>query len=137
VLDAAAWMALANGERGANEVKRALRYGTVISTVQLAELYAHQHNPQKALADNWRALLDEWDVTVIDLNEATARRSGELWPAAHGLAGGVPDRICIALAAELRLQPIITEDEAPKWAAAAEAAGVEVKYIPSDRSRSR
>ena len=111
VLDSSAVLAVINGEAGAERVEDALPGGTISAanfSEVLSKLVDKGHDDGEAVA-----ALDALPLTVLPLDAAQARRAGLLRRQTRRLGLSLGDRVCLALAVELRL-PVVTADRA--WA---------------------
>ena len=111
VLDSSAVLAAINGETGAERVEDALP-GSAISAANFSEVLSKLvdkgHDDGEAVA-----ALDALPLTVLPVDAAQARRAGLLRRQTRRLGLSLGDRVCLALAVELRL-PVVTADRA--WA---------------------
>lgn len=112
LLDASALLAALYEESGHARVHDALREGSAMSTVNVAEVAAHLR------AHDWSAgqvedVLDDLGIEVVPFGRTTALLSGAYRPKTHHLGLGLGDRACLATARRLRL-PVLTADRA--WA---------------------
>ena len=111
VLDASAVVALAHGERGAEQVEPWVD-GSCISTVNWSEVarvcVAVERDP-----DALRALLSDAGCETVDFTPADATGAARLWPATRRAGLSLADRACLALARRLNA-PAVTADRA--WA---------------------
>lgn len=111
VLDSSAVLAVINGEAGAERVEDALPGGAISAanfSEVLSKLVDKGHDDGEAVA-----ALDALPLTVLPLDAAQARRAGLLRRQTRRLGLSLGDRVCLALAVELRL-PVVTADRA--WA---------------------
>ena len=128
LLDASALLALLQSEPGATAVKNALREGSAISTVNLAEVAARLHRqrwPEADVATAVRTLRSAFGLTFVAFEADLALRSGALQQATAKLGLGLGDRACLATAAALGV-PALTADRA--WLDL-DLPGVEVRAI--------
>jgi len=111
VLDSSAVLAAINGETGAERVEDALPGGAISAanfSEVLSKLVDKGHDDGEAVA-----ALDALPLTVLPVDAAQARRAGLLRRQTRRLGLSLGDRVCLALAVELRL-PVVTADRA--WA---------------------
>lgn len=111
VLDSSAVLAVISGEAGAERVEDALPGGAISAanfSEVLSKLVDRGHDDGEAVA-----ALDALPLTVLPLDAAQARRAGLLRRQTRRLGLSLGDRVCLALAVELRL-PVVTADRA--WA---------------------
>lgn len=111
VLDSSAVLAAINGEAGAERVEDALPGGAISAanfSEVLSKLVDKGHDDGEAVA-----ALDALPLTVLPVDAAQARRAGLLRRQTRRLGLSLGDRVCLALAVELRL-PVVTADRA--WA---------------------
>ena len=125
VLDAAAVLALVQGEPGATRVSEALAAGAMMSTVNLAEVVT------KLAADGLSegAIRNAIGVQALDLavfDQADAVSTGLLRPATRAFGLSLGDRACVALALKSGL-PVLTTDRA--WRDVAPLLDFEVEVI--------
>jgi PIN domain nuclease of toxin-antitoxin system len=109
VLDASAVLCLIRAELGAAAVQAALPSAR-ISAVNLAEVVAKMADlgmDGPLIAQ----VLDPLDLTVIPFGADQARASGLMRPATRSLGLSLGDRACLALAAQLGV-PALTTDQA-------------------------
>ena len=111
VLDSSAVLAAINGEAGAERVEDALPGGAISAanfSEVLSKLVDKGHDDGEAVA-----ALDALPLTVLPLDAVQARRAGLLRRQTRRLGLSLGDRVCLALAVELRL-PVVTADRV--WA---------------------
>lgn len=111
VLDSSAVLAAINGEAGAERVEDALPGGAISAanfSEVLSKLVDKGHDDGEAVA-----ALDALPLTVLPVDAAQARRAGLLRRQTRRLGLSLGDRVCLALAVELRL-PVVTADRV--WA---------------------
>lgn len=123
VLDSSAVLAYLKREPGYEHVRAALEAGAVISTANLAEVYARVAAGGQDI-DAVATRLFALGLRSEPLTETDARASARFYPQTrpHGLSLG--DRTCLALGLRLRL-PVLTTDRA--WATL--SVGVEVRLL--------
>lgn len=110
LLDASALLALLQREPGGEVVDGALRDGSAMSTVNLAEVAARLHRqgwPAEDVAGAFRTLEREFGLVLLPFDAEVALRSGALRPATAAL--GLGDRACLATAGALGV-PALTAD---------------------------
>jgi ribonuclease VapC len=108
VLDASGLLIYLQREPGYERVRAAFAEGTVIGSVNLAEVYAKVVERQLAIdevAERLRAL----GLGVVPFTEEDARNSAILYPKARALGLSLADRACLALGLRLRV-PVLTAD---------------------------
>ncbi len=108
LLDASAILAALYDEPGCDRVHEALRAGTAMSTVNVAEVSAHLR------ARHWTSgqvkdVFEDLGIDVLPFDGATALLSGAYRPRTYHLGLGLGDRACLATARRLRL-PVLTAD---------------------------
>lgn len=111
VLDSSAVLAAINGEAGAERVEDALPGGAISAanfSEVLSKLVDKGHDDGEAVA-----ALDALPLTVLPVDAAQARRAGLLRRQTRRLGLSLGDRVCLALAVELKL-PVVTADRV--WA---------------------
>lgn len=111
VLDSSAVLAAINGAAGAERVEDALPGGAISAanfSEVLSKLVDKGHDDGEAVA-----ALDALPLTVLPVDAAQARRAGLLRRQTRRLGLSLGDRVCLALAVELRL-PVVTADRV--WA---------------------
>ena len=109
VLDASAVLAYLQQEMGYEKVREALEAGAVVSTVNLAEVYAKVIDKGLTL-EGVATRLKALGLSSLPVTEEDARRSALLYPAARTLGLSLADRVCLALALRLNL-PALTADQ--------------------------
>ena len=112
VLDASALLVYLQREPGYATVQKALTDGAVISTVNVAEVYAkivQRALPLEDIAANLAAL----GLSVIPFTEVDARGSAVIYPRTRRLGLSLGDRACLALGARLSL-PVLSADRSWK-----------------------
>ncbi|WP_210418294.1 type II toxin-antitoxin system VapC family toxin [Ruania zhangjianzhongii] len=107
VLDASAVLAFLQGERGADQVERALPEG-IIGAANWAEVLQKLRagNADTAIA---RSLLLSYGVRLEAVSPADSEQAAALWQRGNGLSLG--DRLCLALGRRLDV-PVLTADRA-------------------------
>ncbi len=125
VLDASAVLAMLIGEPGHEEVRDGMRRGAFLSSVNLAEVYSKlcDRGTDRALVDSTVEELCEL-VEIVSFDQALSLASGRLRSGTRKLGLSLGDRACLALAAQLGL-PVLTTDNA--WAGLTD--GPEVRVI--------
>ena len=109
IIDASALLALLHDEPGADSVAAALADGSM-TAVNLSEVAAKlvQHGvPDKEM----KALLQSFDLDIIQVDETIAFAAGSLFKITKDLGLSLGDRICIA-SAILAETPVLTADRA-------------------------
>lgn len=128
LLDASALLALLQREPGGEVVDGALRDGSAMSTVNLAEVAARLHRqgwPAEDVAGAFRTLEREFGLVLLPFDAEVALRSGALRPATAALGLGLGDRACLATAGALGV-PALTADRV--WLDLA-LPGIEVRSV--------
>jgi PIN domain nuclease of toxin-antitoxin system len=108
VLDASAILALVFGEAGAHDVQKVLP-ASACSAVNWAEVL--QQGVARRI--DTAGLLEDFDalgMTVVDFTGERAARAAALYPAGRRLGLSLGDRACLALAAELGVPALTTDD---------------------------
>lgn len=122
VLDASALLVYLQQEPGYEKVQKALASGAVMSTVNLAEVYAKVVDRGLSLSEitgNLAAL----GLGVVPFTEGDARESALLYPRTRALGLSLGDRACLAVGTRLAL-PVLSGDRAWK-----KVAGVRVEFL--------
>jgi ribonuclease VapC len=112
VLDASALLAYLQHEPGFEKVQKALAGGAVMSTVNVAEVYAKvvaRGLPVREIAANLAAL----GLGMVSFTESDAQGSAALHPRTRQLRLSLGDRACIAVGIQLGL-PVLSADRAWK-----------------------
>lgn len=112
VLDASALLALLQGEPGSEKVAQAIKEGTVMSAVNLAEVVSKLSDleiPEEII----QVVIDILPVTIVDFNAVYAHKVGLLRSLTKHVGLSLGDRACLALAMQLQL-PAVTGDKAWK-----------------------
>ncbi len=109
LLDASAVLAYLQREPGYARVRSALSQGASFSAVNLAQVYAKvvEHGIS---ATEVGARLKALGLTVISFHEDDALASAAIYPDARALGLSLGDRVCLALARQLRM-PVLTADQ--------------------------
>lgn len=123
VLDASALLAYIQREVGYELVDEAIRAGTTVSTVNLAEVYGHLE-ARGVDAEGLVTRLKVAGLGVEPFHESDAIATGGLLGSTRALGLSLADRACVALAQRLD-RPILTADRS--WRA--DAVGVEIQMI--------
>jgi ribonuclease VapC len=108
VLDASALIALLHAEPGSEKVAQAVKEGSAISTVNLAEVAAKLNDlgtPEAVIQDAINVLR----LTVYDFTIEFAYTVGRFRPLTKQAGLSLGDRACLALAEHLNL-PALTTD---------------------------
>lgn len=112
ILDASGVLAYLRREPGHERVRAALRRGAIISTVNLAEVYAkvaERGLSTREVGARLRAL----GLEALAFQEDDAVESAALYPEGRALGLSLGDRACLALGRRLNL-PVLTADRAWK-----------------------
>lgn len=117
VLDASALLALVHGEPGGERVSVALSHGSAISAANLAEVLTKLVERGEPV-ESALQLLGDYGILgqslfVFPLDESRAIEVARLRPSTRAAGLSMGDRACLALARELGL-PVLTTDQA--WA---------------------
>jgi ribonuclease VapC len=107
-VDAAALLALLNGEPGGDEVRAAIALGAAISAVNLSEVVAKLAEAGMSEADI-RVALAPLVRDVVAFDAALAYRAGLLRATTRSAGLSLGDRACLALAQQLGV-PVLTAD---------------------------
>jgi PIN domain nuclease of toxin-antitoxin system len=123
VLDASAVLAYLRREPGSADVRRALAWGAIISTVNLAEVHGRVASEGRSIS--WTSSrLAMVGLRVEPFLAEDAEVAGSLLTSTRELGLSLADRACLALALRLGL-PVLTTDRD----LARTDVGVEVKVI--------
>jgi ribonuclease VapC len=125
VLDTSAVLAILFREPGQDIVRTALREGSAISAVNLAEAITRLVRDGMA-ADRAAAALSALPIELHDLGAELAIEIGALFAQTRPFGLSLGDRACLALARQEKL-PALTGDRA--WLQVAPLVGVEVRLI--------
>jgi PIN domain nuclease of toxin-antitoxin system len=125
VLDASAVLAVLFRESGQGVVRAALRDGTVISAVNVAEVISRLVGTGMA-ADEAATAVMALPMSLHDLDEALAIEMAAITVHTRRFGLSLGDRACLALARRQTL-PALTADRA--WLHAGPLIGVEVRLI--------
>jgi ribonuclease VapC len=112
VLDASGVLAYLRRETGHERVRAVLRRGAVISTVNLAEVYAKVAERGLSIREVG-ARLRALGLEAAAFQEDDAVESAALYPEGRALRLSLGDRACLALGRRLNL-PVLTADRAWK-----------------------
>jgi PIN domain nuclease of toxin-antitoxin system len=125
VLDTSAVLAILFREPGQDMVRTALREGSAISAVNLAEAITRLVRDGMA-AEHAAAALSALPIELHDLGAELATATGALFAQTRPFGLSLGDRACLALARQEKL-PALTGDRA--WLQVASLVGVEVRLI--------
>ncbi len=125
VLDTSAVLAILFREPGQDIVRTALREGSAISAVNLAEAITRLVRDGMA-ADRAAAALSALPIALHDLDADLAVETGALFAQTRPFGLSLGDRACLALARQQNL-PALTGDRA--WLQVASLVGIEVRLI--------
>jgi PIN domain nuclease of toxin-antitoxin system len=123
VLDASAFLALLNEEKGQEVVAQVLN-NAVISSVNACEVAAELHEKLKMPIDKIESLLITLITEIIPFDLEQAIIAAALKPKTKELGLSLGDRACLALGQSLNL-PVYTADRA--WSAA--KVGIDIVMI--------
>jgi len=108
VLDASALLAYLQRERGYELVSKALRYGTAISAVNLAEVQAKLKSKGKDAEEITRRL-KALGLHVFSFSEEDALLTADFYLPTRSKGLSLGDRACLALAKRLGLTALTTD----------------------------